>query len=167
MCTALFGCTDQTPNKVNDKSQGLVYCAEANPVSFNPQVTTTGSTIDIIANQLYDTLISIDPENGEFLPELATSWQVSKDGKSFTFTLRDDVQFHDTLYFTPTRKMNADDVVFSFNRLFDVYNPYHFVGDANYPYFQSIGLDQLIRQVKKVDEHTVRFDLFNAESSFL
>lgn len=88
LCTALFGCTDQTPNKVNDKSQGLVYCAEANPVSFNPQVTTTGSTIDIIANQLYDTLISIDPESGEFLPELATSWQVSDDGKSFTFTLR-------------------------------------------------------------------------------
>ncbi|RRS07448.1 ABC transporter substrate-binding protein [Pseudoalteromonas sp. J010] len=167
LCTALFGCTDQTPNKVNDKSQGLVYCAEANPVSFNPQVTTTGSTIDIIANQLFDTLISIDPNTGEFLPELAKSWQVSADGKSFTFTLRDDVHFHDTLYFTPTRTMNADDVVFSFNRLFDVYNPYHFIGDANYPYFQSIGLDQLIRQVKKVDDYTVRFDLFNAESSFL
>ena len=167
LCSALFGCNEAPPNKVNNQSQGLVYCAEANPVSFNPQVTTTGSTIDIIANQLYDTLISIDPNTGEFQPELATSWQVSDDGKAFTFTLRQDVSFHDTLYFTPSRNMNADDVVFSFNRLFDVYNPYHFVGDAEYPYFQSIGLDQLIRRVRKIDDYTVRFELFNAESSFL
>ncbi|WP_440053556.1 ABC transporter substrate-binding protein [Pseudoalteromonas sp. T1lg65] len=163
----LFGCSDYTPNKVNEKSRGLVYCAEANPVTFNPQVTTTGSTIDIIANQLYDTLISIDPKSGEFRPEIAESWTVSNDGKSFTFYLRKDVEFHHTHYFTPTRKLTADDVVFSFSRLFDVYNPFHFVGDATYPYFQSVGLDQLIRQVQKVDDYTVRFELFNAESSFL
>ncbi|CAM4107416.1 ABC transporter substrate-binding protein [Pseudoalteromonas byunsanensis] len=166
LCTCLLGCIDASQQTIR-KTQGLVYCSEANPVSFNPQVTTTGSTIDIIASQLYDTLLSIDPETAEFKPEIAHSWQVSDDGKMVTFYLRKDVQFHHTDYFKPTRLLNADDVVFSFSRLFDVYNPYHFVGDAHYPYFQSVGLDQLIRQVVKVDDYTVRFELFNAESSFL
>lgn len=167
ICIYLLGCLDTDQQLANGKSQGLVYCAEANPVSFNPQVTTTGSTIDLIASQLYDTLISIDPETAEFKPELATHWQVSNQGKTITFTLRKNVQFHTTDYFTPSRFLNADDVVFSFSRLFDVYNPYHFVGDAEYPYFQSVGIDQLIRQVTKIDDYTVKFELFNAESSFL
>ncbi|MFM9597778.1 hypothetical protein ACKI1O_51790, partial [Streptomyces scabiei] len=78
---------------LEEKNQGLVYCAEANPVSFNPQVTTTGSTIDIIANQLYDRLISIDPITAEFQSELATDWKISPDGKAVTFTLRKGVKF--------------------------------------------------------------------------
>lgn len=163
----LSACGEVPQTKPTSKTQGIVYCAEANPVSFNPQVTTTGSTIDIIANQLYNSLISIDPITAEFKPELATSWQISDDGKKITFKLRKDVAFHTTDYFTPSRTMNADDVIFSFSRLFDVYNPYHFVHDANYPYFQSVGMDQLIRKIIKVDEYTVRFELFSAESSLL
>ena len=163
----LAGCIDTEEKTLEEKNQGLVYCAEANPVSFNPQVTTTGSTIDIIANQLYDRLISIDPITAEFQSELATDWKISPDGKSVTFTLRKGVKFHSTAYFTPSRDFNADDVIFTFSRLFDVYNPYHFVGDANYPYFQSVGIDQLIRRIVRVSDHQVRFELFNPESSFL
>lgn len=167
LTVCLTGCLDTKEKTLEEKNQGLVYCAEANPVSFNPQVTTTGSTIDIIANQLYDRLISIDPITAEFKSELATDWKISKDGKSVTFTLRKGVKFHTTAYFTPSRDFNADDVIFTFSRLFDVYNPYHFVGDANYPYFQSVGIDQLIRQIVRVSDYQVRFELFNAESSFL
>ncbi|WP_404339208.1 ABC transporter substrate-binding protein [Pseudoalteromonas mariniglutinosa] len=163
----LTGCIESTEKTTAEKNQGLVYCAEANPVSFNPQVTTTGSTIDIIANQLYDRLLSIDPVTAEFQSELATDWKISPDGKDITFMLRKGVQFHTTDYFTPTREFNADDVIFTFSRLFDVYNPYHFVGDANYPYFQSVGIDQLIRRIVRVSDYQVRFELYNAQSSFL
>ena len=163
----LVGCLDSEEKTTEQKNQGLVYCAEANPVSFNPQVTTTGSTIDIIANQLYDRLLSIDPVSAEFQAELATDWKISPDGKAITFMLRKGVKFHTTRYFTPTRDFNADDVIFTFSRLFDVYNPYHFVGDANYPYFQSVGIDQLIRRIVRVSDYQVRFELYNAESSFL
>lgn len=163
----LVGCIGNEEEITKEKNQGLVYCAEANPVSFNPQVTTTGSTIDIVANQLYDRLISIDLVTAEFQSELASDWKISKDGKSVVFTLRKGVKFHTTDYFTPSRELNADDVIFTFSRLFDVYNPYHFVGDANYPYFQSVGLDQLLRRIVRVSDHQVRFELFNPESSFL
>jgi cationic peptide transport system substrate-binding protein len=91
LCTFLIGCVDEQHVQVNEKNQGLVYCAEANPVSFNPQVTTTGSTIDLIANQLYDRLISIDPVSAEFKPELAEFWAVSDDGITVTFYLRQGV----------------------------------------------------------------------------
>ena len=167
LASTLTGCFDSKEEIIEEKNQGLVYCAEANPVSFNPQVTTTGSTIDIIANQLFDRLISIDPVTADFKSELATDWKISNDGKSVTFTLRKGVKFHSTSYFTPTRDFNADDVIFTFSRLFDVYNPYHFVGDANYPYFQSVGLDQLIRKIVRVSDYQVRFELFHPESSFL
>ena len=161
LCIYLIGCSERFEKNEN-QSHGLVYCTEANPVSFNPQVTTNGSTIDLIASQLYDPLISIDPKTAKFTPELAKSWRVEDAGKSITFELRKGVHFHTTEYFKPTRTLNADDVVFSFTRLFDVYNDYHFVGDASYPYFQSVGLDQLIRKVIKIDDYTVRFELFNA-----
>ena len=167
LASTLTGCFDSKEEIIEEKNQGLVYCAEANPVSFNPQVTTTGSTIDIIANQLFDRLISIDPVTADFKSELATDWKISNDGKSVTFTLRKGIKFHSTSYFTPTRDFNADDVIFTFSRLFDVYNPYHFVGDANYPYFQSVGLDQLIRKIVRVSDYQVRFELFHPESSFL
>ncbi|WP_430283007.1 ABC transporter substrate-binding protein [Pseudoalteromonas ruthenica] len=161
----LMGCQDEDTQYA--PMEGMVYCAEANPVSFNPQVTTTGSTIDLIAKQLYNRLLRIDPVTGEFIPELATSWEISDDGTEVTFNLREDVKFHTTRYFTPSRNFNADDVVFTFSRLFDVYNPYHFVGEASYPYFQSVGLDQLIRNIREDSPYQVTFELFNPESSFL
>lgn len=162
-CAFLTACTFEEQKAIN----GIVYCSEANPVSFNPQLTTTGSTIDIISHQLYNRLLSIDPSSGEFIPELATSWTLKDNGKQVVFNLRKDVNFHHTDYFTPTRKLNADDVVFTFTRLFDVYNPYHFVGGGNYPYFQSIGLDQSFRSVSKTGEYQVTFELFSPDSSFL
>ncbi len=161
----LAACDEQNNN--DGKSHGLVYCAEANPVSFNPQITTSGTTLDLVANQLYNRLFSIDAKTGDFIPELATSWEISSDRKKITLNLRKDVQFHSTEYFTPTRNFQADDVVFTFTRLFDVYNPYHFVGGGQYPYFQSVGFDQLIRSVKKNSDYSVTFELFNAESSFM
>lgn len=161
----LTGCSEHALK--NQNSHGLIYCAEANPVSFNPQITTLGSTIDLTSNQLYNRLISIDANTGKFLPELAKFWEISKDRKKITFELRQDVQFHQTDYFTPTRNFNADDVVFTFSHLFDAYNPYHFVGGGQYPYFQSIGLDQLIKSIIKESDYRVSFELFDAQSSFL
>ncbi|MFO6017834.1 ABC transporter substrate-binding protein, partial [Pseudomonas aeruginosa] len=53
------------------------------------------------------------------LPGLAESWDVSDDGKTYTFHLRKGVKFHSTDYFKPTREFNADDVLFTFERMLD------------------------------------------------
>ena len=50
---------------------------------------------------------------------------------------------------------------------YSTYTTYHFVGEASYPYFQSVGLDQLIRNIRKDAPYQVTFELFNPENSFL
>lgn len=71
-------------------------------------------------NMLYNTLVRTD-EQLHLIPCLATRWEVSSDGKVYTFYLRNDVYFHDNKLFTggKGRRMVAADVVYSFNRIID------------------------------------------------
>ncbi len=72
----------------------------------------TGTNTARIMRQIYDPLVW-QPEPGNFVPGLATSWEVSEDGSVFTFQLRDDVTFHDGTPF------NAEAVKFTFDRIVD------------------------------------------------
>ncbi|MFC3187617.1 ABC transporter substrate-binding protein [Shewanella intestini] len=146
---------------------GLVYCSEGNPESFNPQQVTSGTTIDATSHQLYNRLIDYDPETKQFAPQLATQWSISEDGLSYKFELRQHVTFHNSHLFTPTRFFNADDVLFSFNRIIDPNNAYHHVGRNGYPYFQSINFSQLISSIEKVNEFEVIFHLNHKDASFM
>nr|WP_052074583.1 ABC transporter substrate-binding protein SapA [Shewanella mangrovi] len=146
---------------------GLVYCSEGNPESFNPQVVTSGTTIDATSHQIYNRLIDDDSIRNDFVPALATSWKVSDDGMTYEFTLREDVKFHTTPFFHPTRKMNADDVVFSFDRIVNSDNPFHNTALRGFPYFESIGFAKLIKSITKLDDYRVRFVLNHPDASFL
>ncbi|GIU44204.1 ABC transporter substrate-binding protein [Shewanella sairae] len=146
---------------------GLVYCSEGNPETFNPQLVTSGTTIDATSQQLYDSLVDYDPRTGDIVPALATSWQTSDDGLSYRFKLRPGVQFHQTDWFTPTRKFNADDVIFSFNRIINSANPYHDISKTGYPFFQSIGFKQQVDSIEKVSDDEVVFHLSQTDASFL
>ncbi len=88
---------------------GIVYCSEGSPASFNPQLDTSGTTVDASSHQIYDRLIDFDPVTGNIVPALATSWLTSDDGKTYTFQLRKEVAFHKTETFNPTRYLIADD----------------------------------------------------------
>ena len=149
------------------REKSIIYCSEGAPEIFNPQLVSSGTTIDATANQLYDQLITFNPSNYEIEPALAKSWHMTRDGKMITFYLRKDIEFHQTAYFIPSRKMNADDVLFSFNRILDKNHPYHNVSDSNYPFFQSTQFTQLIHSIEKINDHTIRFKLNEANSSFL
>lgn len=160
----LSACQQEMPENIRS---GLVYCAEGAPESFNPQRVTSGTTIDIVSQQLYDRLLDIDAHTGDLLPGLAISWQRSDDGLIYDFTLRQNVAFHHTSYFTPSRDFNADDVVFTFNRIMDPSHPYHFLGGGIYPYFQSVDWAGLVAQVSSHSPYQVRFTLNRPDSSFL
>ena len=71
-------------------------------------------------HQLYNTLVETD-DRLNFVPALASSWEVSPDRKTWTFHLRPDVYFHDDPCFTggKGRRMTAADIVYSFNRILD------------------------------------------------
>jgi len=72
-----------------------------------------------VCNQLYNGLVQLD-DSLHVLPSIAKYWEISADGLTYTFHLRDDVYFHQSVIFEKgTRKVKASDFVFSFNRLLD------------------------------------------------
>lgn len=71
-------------------------------------------------NQLYNGLVEMDDELN-IKPSIAKNWNISEDGKTYTFHLRNDVYFHDHELFNDGkgRKVTANDFVYSFNRIID------------------------------------------------
>lgn len=145
----------------------LVYCSEASPESFNPQIASSGPTFVASSQTLYNRLVDFRASDNLPVPSLATEWKISPDGKTYTFTLRQGVKFNSNKYFRPTRDFNADDVIFSVMRQKDVNHPYHKVSQASYEYFNDLGLDKLITDVKKIDDYHVQFRLSEPNAAFL
>ena len=145
----------------------LVYCSEASPETFNPQLASSGTTFDASGIPLYNRLTEFKLGTTEYEPSLAESWDVSEDGKEFTFHLRKGVKFHSNKDFKPTRDFNADDVIFTFERQMKKDHPYHNVSSRQFEYFESMGFPELIESVQKIDDHTVKITLTSPESPFL
>ncbi|MGY1624128.1 ABC transporter substrate-binding protein [Geodermatophilus sp. SYSU D00965] len=99
----------------------LVAAVAAQPDQFDPHVTTAYPSFQVLEN-VYDTLVVPDPEDLTMEPSLATEWETSEDGLTWTFTLRDGVTFHDGSEF------DSADVVYSYRRIIDeeLSNAYRF-----------------------------------------
>ena len=115
---------------------------DADPATLNP-MTATDAYASMINNYIFDTLIEQDKDTLDWIPNIATHWDISKDKKVYTFYLRKDVKWHDGKPFT------AEDVVYSFNQVF--MNP-----DLKAPHLKSYYRD--VKRVYKVDDYTVRFE---------
>ena len=148
-------------------ADNFIYCSEATPAAFNPQVTTDGTSNNAAAHTIYEKLATFKYGSTQIIPALATSWEISKDQKTYTFHLRKGVKFHKTKYFTPTRNFNADDVLFSFNRMQNKDHPLHLVGGGNYEYFSGMDMGNLIAKIEKLDEYKVAIHLHKPEAPFL
>jgi peptide/nickel transport system substrate-binding protein len=89
----------------------IVYGLTLTPSGIDPHIDAS-SELGIPLTSVYDPLVWLTP-NGEFVPGLAKSWEVSEDGLTYTFHLRDDVTFHDGTRF------DAEAVRFSLERIAD------------------------------------------------
>jgi len=107
-----------------------------------------GSGQNILLPYLFDNLILQTAEN-EYVPLLAESWEVSEDGKTVTFMLKEGLVFHDG---TP---IDAQAVVFSFERLL---NP-----EQKSPMAASLSD---VTQVSALDERTVQFYFEQPSATF-
>lgn len=143
----------------------LVNCIEGSPSFLNPQLVADGASTNMTRN-MYTNLVDFKPGSTEVVPALAESWEISKDGLTYTFKLRKNVSFHTTPYFTPTRKFNADDVLFSINRQRLKDHPFHKLAKG-YEFFDSLEMGKIIKDVVKVDDYTVKFILSRPEAPFL
>ena len=145
----------------------LTVCTESSPDGFDIVQYESAVTNDAAGLTLYDALLRFKPGGTELLPALAESWDISADGLAYTLKLRKGVKFHTTAWFKPTRDFNADDVLWSFNRMLDKKHPAYASARNGYVYWEGMGLGQLIKSVTKLDEHTVRFVLTKPEAPFL
>ena len=145
----------------------LAVCTEASPEGFDVvqynSLTTTNASADVLMNRL----VEFDAEQGKVVPSLASAWKVSADGLVYDFTLRDGVKFHTTKYFKPTRELNADDVLFSFQRMLYPAHPWFKTAPGGYPHAQSLQLGSLIKAIEAPAPNTVRFTLTHPDATFL
>lgn len=145
----------------------FVYCSEASPSTFNPQLAEDGPTFNAASQMLYNRLVEFEDGGTKVVPGLAEKWNISKDGKIYTFSLRKNAVFHSTESFKPSRPMNADDVLFSFQRALQKDHPFHNVSGGHYVYFAGMEMDKMIKEIKKIDDHTVQFVLNQPAAPFL
>jgi dipeptide transport system substrate-binding protein len=143
----------------------LVFCSEADPEALNPQVVTSFTGINA-AEPMFDSLVRLGADSG-IEPGLAQSWDISADGTEYTFHLRPGVKFHNSARFQPTRPLNAEDVVFSFERQWHEGNPYHHPAGLSFNYFEDMNMGTLLKSIDRIDDMTVRFRLSHAEAPFL
>ena len=140
------------------QAKPLVYCADSGPEGFDPGLWDSGST-NTVTRQMFQGLLAFKRGTTAIEAKLATGWTISPDAKTFTFNLRRGVKFHKTPYFTPTRPMNADDVMFTFGRFINPEHPFNKAFPALFVYPQNMGLAKLIDGIDRVDDYTVRFRL--------
>ncbi len=126
----------------------LVIGTGAEITTLDPRIATDVPSFERIA-VIMEPLV-VFSRDLDLEPRLATSWEFAEDGSSLTFTLRDDVTFHDGSPFT------SADVKHTFEWVLDPEN-----GAQNRPLYEDIG------SIDTPDEHTVVFNLDNLNSFLL
>ncbi len=118
----------------------------SNPKKWN-YVTAHETSTTQYTGQMLRGLTDIHPITGAVEPELAKSWDISEDGLTVTFHLREGIKWSDGQPFT------ADDVVFTFNDLY-------FNEDIETDTRDGLKLpDESFPEVSKVDDYTVQVKL--------
>ncbi len=151
----------------SDNSDTFVYCSEGSPSKLNPQIVTDGTSINASARTVFSRLVEFKYGETTIEPGLAESWNVSEDGLEITFNLRKGVKFHSNDVFTPSRDFNADDVIFSVNRMRLKDHPYHMVSGGLYEYFTGMEMNKNIADVVRLGDYQVQFKLNQPEAPFL
>jgi peptide/nickel transport system substrate-binding protein len=133
----------------------LIVGRASDPLGLDP-ARVTDSESQETCEQIFEHLVRYRRNSMEVEPALATDWQVSPDGRQWTFHLRQGVTFHDGSPFT------ADAVVFSLERQRDPAHPDH---RADFVYWDASFRN--IQRVEKIDDYTVRIVIERPYAPFL
>lgn len=128
-------------------AQTLIVARGNDANSLDPAESTSFEAIKM-ADWAFDGLVRFDGNSHDIVPALAESWEISEDGLTWTFKLREDVKFHDG---TP---MNAEAVEFSLERQRDTEHPFYCKDCLRW----SAKFDS-IEKTTAIDEYTVEIKL--------
>jgi len=133
----------------NPKSGGTLTMAIKRRMNLMNPMVSTRSTEKMIRDLMFEPLLGMDLE-GNIQPNLAMSWEVSSDGKLYTFQLRKGVKFHDG------REMSASDVKFSMDYTMNPKNGAYGLRDL-----------KAVRMVEAPDKYTLVVHLKGVSAPFL
>lgn len=155
--TSLIACTKSNPEDGKTSTDGQtdklqegesIFRMTADwPTYIDPGVGSKFSDSVELLN-IYDTLV-FPNHDGTVRPHLATEWDISEDGSTYKFKLRDDVKFHNGNTFT------ADDVKFSMDRLLTIGEGYAYL------------FTDTVKEVNVIDDYSVEFKLKKPSGTFL
>lgn len=129
-------------------TQQISRAITSEPGSLDPQ-GVVGSGQNVLLPYLFDTLVYRDIDNS-YQPYLAEKWDTAPDGKQLTFTLRENVKFHDG---TP---LDAEAVKFTFDRLIEQGQKSVLASAVS-----------VIDTIEVVDPRTIRFHFKEPSSTFI
>lgn len=127
----------------------LTWGVETEPATLNPHLNGQDKTKLLLRNT-YESLLARTADGG-YVPWLATGYSISQDGRTYTFTLREDVSFSDG------QKLDAAAVATNFTKL----------KDAGYSGSVSTGPVSHVVDIKVVDTKTIAFTLDEVYAPFL
>ncbi len=162
IASLLNGMTFESPvvnGVVRNQALFLSGGESTNPRDYDP--ATLHSSGDKLA---FSGLVSFDP-NLNLVPELAEYWDISADGKVYTFHLRTNARFHDG------RDVTAQDVIYSWERAADPATQSDtvltYLGDILGVAEMHAGSSEHISGLKAIDEHTLQVTIDSAKVYFL
>ena len=118
------------------------YHLSSAPSTLNP-LSSSDYYASQVQSYVIESLAKRNIETLDWMPALAQTWAISKDGMAFTFTLREGVQWQDG------KPLTIEDVKFSFDAIMDPKNTYQTAHQR--PYYENI------KEAKILDEKTIRF----------
>lgn len=142
----------QSTSQDAEVADSLVFAQGAEPRGLDPAYVDDGESSKVIVN-IYEGLLAYASDSTELEPCLAESWEVSEDGLSYTFALRQGVKFHDGTDF------NAEAVKYNIDRQLPP------LQTEDMPYASFVFAD--VKDVEVVDEYTVKINLTKKNTAFL
>lgn len=143
------------PTMAKTPADALLIGQVAEPQSLDPQIATAANDSRILVN-IYDGLVRNGEGKLDIEPALATHWEISPDGLTYRFHLRENVTFQDGTPF------NAEAAKFTFDRMLDDKNPWHNTGPFPLSFFFSS-----IKSIETPDANTLVFTLKEPFAPFL
>ena len=151
--TVLSGCGDgsaaETQKSRADTNELVVGIAQDLDDSLDPHKTVKAGTREVMFN-VFEGLMKPTP-NGDLTPAIAESYEVSEDRMTYTFHLREGVQFHNG------KTVTAEDVVYSIQRC----------AAATETGIVQVEAFSVIEDLKAVDERTVSITISEPSNEFI
>lgn len=154
--TVTIGGVDYLQSQAPVGTFGGVFIASTigeGPKTFNP-FNTKDATSATMAEMMYDGLVTTSPRDGQVIPKLAKSFEISPDGKTYTFNLRRGIKWSDTT------AIDANDVIFTWRDII-------FAGLGNTSTRDSLLIDGQLPKIEKIDDYTVKFTTIKPFAPFL